>query len=107
MRVTVCELPHEPGALAAAWAALCEHTVRRSAELVLLPEFAMVEPVWQGELFDASRWAAAEACSEVWRHRLAELRARHVVGTRPVTIDGQRFNQGFLWSASGGPVPLR
>ena len=43
MRVTVCELPHESEALAAAW---------------------------------------AEALSEVWRHRLPELRATHVVGAR-------------------------
>jgi N-carbamoylputrescine amidase len=106
MRVTVCELPHEPEALAAAWAALCEHTVRHASELVLLPEFAMVEPVWQDEIFDAARWADAEAIGEVWRHRLAELRVAHVVGTRPATIDGRRFNQGFLWSASR-PTPLR
>ena len=107
MRVTVCELPHEPGALSAAWAALCEHTARHSSELVLLPEFAMVDPVWQDELFDAARWAAAQALSEVWRHRLPELRVAHVVGTRPVTIDGRPFNQGFLWSASGDLVPVR
>jgi N-carbamoylputrescine amidase len=107
MRVTVCELPHEPGALAAAWAALCEHTVRHSSELVLLPEFAMVDPVWQDELFDAARWGAAQALSEVWRHRLPELRAAHVVGTRPVTIGGRPFNQGFLWSSPGDLVPLR
>jgi N-carbamoylputrescine amidase len=107
MRVTVCELPHERGALAAAWAALCEHTVRHSSELVLLPEFAMVDPVWRDELFDADRWTAAQAASEVWRHRLPELRVARVVGTRPVTIDGRPFNQGFLWSASGDLVPLR
>jgi N-carbamoylputrescine amidase len=112
MRVTVCELPHEPAALAAAWAALCEHSVRHSSQLVLLPEFAMVDPVWQDELFDAARWAAALAQSEVWRQRLSELRAANVVGTRPVTIDGRPFNQGFLWSASGHSaagdlVPLR
>jgi N-carbamoylputrescine amidase len=107
MRVTVCELPHEPEALAAAWAALCEHTVRHSSELVLLPEFAMVDPVWEDERFDAARWAAAQTLSEVWRHRLPELRVAHVVGTRPVTIDGRRFNQGFLSSASGDLVALR
>jgi N-carbamoylputrescine amidase len=107
MRVTVCELPHEPEALAAAWAGLCEHTERHSSELVLLPEFAMVEPVWQDERFDAARWSTAEARSEVWRDRLPELRAAHVVGTRPATIDGRPFNQGFLWSASGGLMPLR
>ncbi len=112
MRVTVCELPHEPGALAAAWAALCGHTARHASELVLLPELAMVDPVWQDELFDPARWAAAQAASEVWRRRLPELRAAQVVGTRPVTIGGRPFNQGFLWSGSGGPaaghlVPLR
>ena len=107
MRVTVCELPHEPEALAAAWAALCEHTVQHSSELVLLPELAMVDPLWEDQLFDASRWAAAQALSEVWRHRLPELGVAHVVGTLPATIDGRPFNQGFLWSASGKPVPLR
>ena len=112
MRVTVCELPHEPGALAAAWAALCAHTVRHSSELVLLPELAMAEPVWQEERFDASRWAAAQALSEVWRHCFPDLEVAHVVGTGPVTIGGRPFNQGYLWSASGdsaagGLVPLR
>jgi N-carbamoylputrescine amidase len=74
---------------------------------VLLPEFAMVEPVWQDERFDPARWAAAQALSEMWLHRLAKLRAAHVVGTRPVTIHGRPFNQGFLWSAFGDVVPLR
>ncbi len=105
MRVTVCELPHEARALAAAWAALCAHTARHASELVLLPELAMVDPVWQDEHFDPARWAAAQAASEGWRHRLPELRVEHVVGTRPVTIDGRPFNQGFLWAASGGPAP--
>jgi N-carbamoylputrescine amidase len=107
MRVTVCELPHEPQALAAAWSALSEHTSEHASELVLLPEFAWVEPVWQAERFDAVRWAAAMARSEAWLPRLAELGAAHVVGTRPVTIEGRRFNQGYLWSASGAVVPLR
>ena len=107
MRVTVCELPHEPEALSAAWGALCEHTVRHSSELVLLPEFAMVDPVWQDERFDDARWAAARELSEVWCDRLSELGVARVVGTRPVTIEGRPFNQGFLWSASGELVPLR
>jgi len=107
MRVTVCELPHEPAALAAAWAALCEHTVRHSSELVLLPELAMVEPLWQDEIFDAARWEAAQELSDAWLHRLPELGVAKVVGTRPVTIDGRPFNQGFLWSASGDLVLLR
>src|SRR5258708_39102753 len=106
MRVTVCELPHEPGALADAWTALCEHTVRHSSELVLLPEFAMVDPLCQNEIFDAARWAAAQTLSDFWRHRLPELRAAHVVRTRPVTIDGRPFTQGLLWAAPGTLGPL-
>lgn len=107
MRVTVCELPHEPRALAAAWAALCEHTWQRESELVLLPEFAMVEPVWTDPHFDAARWAAAQALSDAWLQLLRELHAVHVVGTRPAAIGGGRYNQGFIWSAAEGVVPLR
>ena len=107
MRVTICELPHDPTGLRAAWAELCEHTARQSSELVLLPEFAMVEPVWETEAFDLARWTAAEALCDTWLSRLPELHATHVVGTRPITIDGRRFNQGYLATAGGSVVPLR
>lgn len=107
MRVTVCELPHEPNALAAAWAALREHTVAHASELVLLPEFAMVEPVWQSDRFDVVRWNAIEARSESRLRQLSELGADYVVGTRPVRMDGRCLNQGFMWSAAGGVQPLR
>ena len=107
MRVTICELPHEPTSLASAWAELCEHTARQSSELVLLPEFAMVEPVWETEEFDLARWTATEALCDGWLSRLPELHATHVVGTRPITISGRRFNEGYLASAGGGVVPLR
>ena len=107
MRVTVCELPHEHTALRAAWAALCEHTSRQSSELVLLPEFAMVEPVWESEQVDLARWSAAEALSDSWLSRLPELNAPHVVGTRPITMEGRLFNQGYVASAADGVAPLR
>lgn len=107
MRATICELPHEPRALATAWANLCEHTARYGSELVLLPELAWMDPVWQAEEFNARRWAAAEAECEAWLPRLAELGAEQVVGTRPVTIEGRRYNQGYIWTAAGGLTPLR
>jgi N-carbamoylputrescine amidase len=107
MRVTVCELPHEPTALRTAWAALCEHTSQQASELVLLPEFAMVEPVWESERVDLARWTAAEALGDRWLSRLPELHAAHVVGTRPITMEGWRFNQGYVASAPGDVVPLR
>jgi N-carbamoylputrescine amidase len=107
MRVTVCELPHEPAALCSAWDALCDHTTRQSSDLVLLPEFAFVEPVWERKYFDRRRWECAEALCEGWLARLHELGAARVVGTRPVTIDGHCFNQGFVASPADGVVPLR
>src|SRR5262245_48244900 len=84
VRVTVCELPHEARSLAAAWPALCEHTAEHASQLVLLPELAMAEPVWESERFDAARWSAVETLSDLRLRRLLELRAEYVVGTRPV-----------------------
>jgi N-carbamoylputrescine amidase len=107
MRVTVCELPHEPRALAAAWAELCRHTSRHRSELVLLPEFALLEPVWAEARFDEAQWTAILTRCESELQRLPELRADYVVGTRPTSVDGRRFNEGYLWSAGWGVTPLR
>ena len=110
MRVTVCELPHEARALAAAWADLCEHTRAHASELVLLPELSMVEPVWESERFDAARWCAIETLSDEWLRRLPELRAEHVVGTRPWCIGNRRLDQAYLRSYAGDDIgiqPLR
>jgi N-carbamoylputrescine amidase len=107
LRVTVCELPHEDHALAAAWAALCAHTISHASELVLLPEFAMLEPVWESKHFEPDRWNAVLALSDFHPRRLPELRAEYVVGTRPAHVDGRRLNQGYLWSVAGGVQPLR
>ena len=107
MRVTVCELPHEPRALAAAWTGLCRHTWRHRSELVLLPEFALLEPVWAEQRFDEARWSAVVTRSKSELQRLPELHAGYVVGTRPTCMDGRRFNEGYLWSAGWGVTPLR
>ena len=107
MRVTVCQLPHETTALAVAWAALCEHAAANGSQLVLLPEFAALEPIWESEDFDAARWSAIETVSETQLRRVSELRAEYVVGTRPVRIKGRRLNQAYLWTAAAGVQPLR
>lgn len=107
MRATVCELPYPPHLLEAAWAALCAHTRSAQSELVLLPEFAFVEPVWEASRADPARWSAAVARSNAWEARLPELGADWVVGARPVTAGGRRLNEGFLWHAQTGYAPLR
>ncbi|MFI8615063.1 carbon-nitrogen hydrolase family protein [Acidovorax sp. NPDC077693] len=107
MRATVCELPHLPALLDRAWAALCAHTRAERSTLVLLPEFAFVEPVWETLPPDPARWDAAVALSDAWQARLHELGADWVVGARPVTVGGRRLNEGFAWSRLGGYTPLR
>lgn len=107
MRATVCELPCQPALLEPAWAALCMHARSEQSELVLLPEFAFVEPVWESTPFDPARWAAAVALSGAWTARLDELGDARVVGARPVTVEGRNFNEGFSWTAQGGYQPLR
>jgi N-carbamoylputrescine amidase len=107
MRATVCELPHEPAALASAWRALCDHCARQRSSLVLLPEFAFVEPFWESQVFDDARWARVTAISDAWGDRLNELCVEYVVGTRPATENGLHFNEGFLWSRARGCMSLR
>ena len=74
---------------------------------MLLPEFALVEAVWEEKRFDQVRWAAALTESETQCERLRELQAEYVVGTRPASIDGRPFNEGYLSSGRGGLTPLR
>jgi N-carbamoylputrescine amidase len=107
MRVTVCELPHEPAALAAAWSALCDHTAGQRSSLVLLPELAFVEPFWESRTFDEARWARATATCDAWMQRLRELDVDYVVGTRPATEARLHFNEGCLWSRLQRCLSLR
>ena len=107
MKITVCELPHQSAPLASAWMALGRHTALHRPELVVLPELAFVEPFWESERLDQARWAAGVAACNQWLARLPELAAAHVVGTRPVTVGEKHFNEGFIWSADQGLVPLR
>ena len=107
MRITVCELPHEPAALEAAWADLCEHTTRHASELVLLPECAFVPAMWETDAFEYGRWEQALQLNADWLGRLHELGVAHVVGTRPIDVGGRPFNQGYIWSPARAVVPLR
>jgi N-carbamoylputrescine amidase len=107
MRVTVCELPHGPGPLAAAWAALCAHTQAQRSELIVLPEFAFVEPVKTHGLFDDTRWRKLVVQSDTWLERLHELGSSVVIGARPILVGGQPYNEAFRWSRGGSMMPIR
>jgi N-carbamoylputrescine amidase len=100
-------VPLQPDELPRAWARLCEHSLLQRSEVVLLPEFAFVDPLWKSAHFDEQRWSLASSACQAWIRRLDELAVEYVVGTRPVTRKGRHFNEGFLWSRSGMFTPLR
>lgn len=107
MKVTVCELSHEPHQLEAAWLGLCGHVSKERSDVVVLPEMAFCRPFWLIEKFDSGLWSEAGAVHDQWLDRLRELGASFVVGTRPVTSGSSHFNEGFVWSQASGYSRLR
>jgi N-carbamoylputrescine amidase len=86
MIVTVCELPDDRKAFEDGWGQLAEHIKKERSGLVLLPDMAV------------SPWFADFA----WEHRLGELGAALVLGSRPVDFGNERYNEGFVWAADTG-----
>ena len=107
MRVTVCETPHDPALIDASWAALCTHTKQQDTEVLVLPEFSFLMPLWVDKEFDPDTWQTELIAAQRWLGRMPELQCEYVIGAFPVTEDRTRFNLGFLWSASGGYASLR
>ena len=70
MRVTVCQLPHHPHALEAAWTRLGPHLREQGSEWLLLPEFAGADPVWLAPDFDAAIWQQQVDRAAAWLGRL-------------------------------------
>jgi N-carbamoylputrescine amidase len=101
MKATVCQLPDDPAALEAAFAALCEHTQAAGADLVLLPEMPFHPWLAATDKVDPARWQAAVDAHEEWLPRLASLGASIVLGSRP-TNDGAAHNDGFVWTPEHG-----
>lgn len=107
MRVTVCETPHQMSLAEDAWLDIRSHVRKHRAELLILPEFAFLEPVWDNPSFAQLQWDALVREAAMWLARLPELSCSYVIGSMPNTIDDQPVNQGFLWSRAGGVTPLR
>ncbi len=105
MRVTVCELPDEAPAFEASWRALAAHCRGERSELVLLPELPFHPWFGTTPIFDEGAWRAAEEAHRRWLARLPELAPAAVLGTAPVTRDGRRLNEGFLWDGGAGYRP--
>lgn len=103
MIVTVCQLRVEqPAGPLENWLALAMHVRAHHSDLVLLPEMPFYPWPFAGRRFDEVTWRATEDAHESWLPRLSELAPAAVAASRPVTRHGRRYNEGFLWSATGG-----
>jgi N-carbamoylputrescine amidase len=102
MNVTICELRDDPEGLAVDWRALTDHTHANASQLVLLPEMPFSFWMCHNNQPNAAEWQAAVEAHDRWIERLPELGAPVVCATRPVTINGRRFNEAFIWDIESG-----
>ncbi len=106
MRVTVCQMPDDTAAFGRAWTRLAAHARAEESDLVLLPELPFHPWFGRERLFDPAVWQAVVASHRAWEPRLGELGAQTVTGTRATESRGRRFNEGFVWTAKDGVVPV-
>ena len=97
MRTTVTQL--NALELDSAWPQLATHCRATGPDLVVLPELPFGPWLPATQDVDPDAWVASEGVHEQWIERLGELGAETVVGSRPVTDDGHRYNEAFVWSA--------
>ncbi|HKU14747.1 MAG TPA: hypothetical protein VJQ52_10160 [Steroidobacteraceae bacterium] len=102
MIVTVCELPDARKAFEDSWARLAEHVGEQRSGLVLLPDMAFSSWFAESARIDAARWRQALTEHDTWEHRLHELGATLVLGSRPVDFGNERYDEGFVWTADTG-----
>jgi len=102
MKVTVCELNDKPDDFAHEWEQLVAHVKIQSSHLVLLPEMPFYPWFASSSAYDPNVWQSAVTAHDVWQERLSELAPAFVLGSRPVSRDKQRLNEGFVWDQQGG-----
>jgi predicted amidohydrolase len=107
MIVTVCQLRVDRAAGPVEdWTSLVAHVRAHESDLVLLPEMPFYPWPFGRRPFDLPVWQASETAHRSWLARLSELAPAVVAASRPVTRGGERYNEGFLWSAAGGYTPV-
>jgi len=104
LRVTVCQLTNDAGALEEEWAALGEHVRSELSDFVLLPEMPFYR--WLAASADPqpAGWIEAVHAHEAWCRRLHQLDALTVAASRPVTDGDHNYNEGFVWESKPGEL---
>ncbi|MCW5876500.1 MAG: carbon-nitrogen hydrolase family protein [Anaerolineales bacterium] len=97
MKVTVTQFPDAADEMEAAFEALAAHVAAEGSDLVLLPEMPFHPWLCYEPQPDAAAWQASADAHAKWLPRLGGLGAPLVLGSRAVTQDGGRYNDGFIW----------
>lgn len=104
--MTVCELPDDRQAFDLAWQKLVEHVGDERSDLVILPEMPFAPWLAASPDFSPRVWDAAVESHLQWMTRLVEMTPASVISSRPVSRSGRRFNEGFVWTAEAGALPV-
>lgn len=102
MIVTVCELPDDRKGFEDSWAQLAEHVQQTHSGLVVLPDRAFSPWFESSAALDPARWQQCLAEHDAWEHRLGDLGATLVLGSRPIDFGNERYDEGFVWTADTG-----
>jgi N-carbamoylputrescine amidase len=102
MIVTVCELPDDRKGFEDSWSQLAGHVKQAGSGLVLMPDKAFSPWLDESAALDSARWQRCVAEHDAWEDRLGELGAALVLGSRPIDFGGQRYDEGFAWTADTG-----
>lgn len=102
MKVTVCELGNDPEIFARDWDRLAAHAAAENSEMILLPEMPF-SPwfAWSPE-FDPSIWENAVKAHQEAVTLLEKLSPALVCGSLPITHQGKRHNEAFIWDSESG-----
>lgn len=80
------------------FAATWQRAAAVRSDLLVLPELCFAGWLPDRRTVQPQEWRKAAAQHEAMLGRLGELQARVVVGSRPVEVDGRRFNESFVWA---------
>ncbi|HWP37065.1 MAG TPA: carbon-nitrogen hydrolase family protein [Gemmatimonadales bacterium] len=106
VRVAVCESAPEMAAGDASWRALVAAVRRQRPDIVLLNEMPFGAWIAAGERAEAAAFAQCRRMHDEGVEHLAELGAPIVLGTRATIERDRRVNQGFVWDADRGLLPV-
>lgn len=99
MKVTVCQIDPDENELDGCLEKLADHIASHHSDFLLLPEMSFSAWLAADPNPDVEKWAASVEAHARYIKRLSELRAKAVMGTRPITnAEGSRRNEAYLWT---------